>query len=62
MSPVPTAAIRWNVALHAARMIGLVLAKGARVGPADNVLAAWRPALPLLAKSVSRTTGISMIT
>ena len=62
LSPMPTDALRWYEALHTARMAGLVLAKGTGIGPVDHVLEAWRPALPLLATSVMRTTGISMLT
>ena len=62
LSPVPTEAIWWYDALHAARMAGLILSHGVYAGPADDVLDAWRPALPVLAKSVSRTTGVSMVT
>lgn len=59
-SPVLPEAIRWYEGLHAARMVGLVLAKGVRSGPADAVLNAWRPTLPLLVMSVERLTGVAV--
>jgi aminoglycoside phosphotransferase (APT) family kinase protein len=59
-SPVPSEAIRWYEALHAARTLGLVLTNRAGSHPAAVVLQAWQPTLPLLARSLKRLTGVAV--
>ena len=56
--PLRPEAIRWYEALHAARMVGLLLREGSRSG--ERVLAAWRPTLPLLIRRVALTTGVEL--
>ena len=60
VSRVPRNAIDWYEALHAARVLGLLLASGVG-GGSNQVLDGWAPTQPLLGKIVERRTGVSMV-
>lgn len=60
-APVDRASLTWHEALHAARMLALVLGRGPSTHrPTDGVLDAWTPTLPFLTTQLGRLTGIAV--